>query len=93
MRKTGVTETDAAGGVAPYRDDPHADVDDGKGLLLPWYWDALYVQQWGGLFTYDVFSHLWGGSSGTSSGWWERSRWSRGSPDGWASACPGCRSG
>ena len=55
----GVTETDAAGGVAPYRDDPHADVDDGKGLLLPWYWDALYVQQWGGLFTYDVFSHLW----------------------------------
>ncbi|MYK33704.1 MAG: acyltransferase family protein, partial [Chloroflexi bacterium] len=51
--------TDAAGGVAPYRDDPHADVDEGTGLLVPWYWDALYVQQWGGLFTYDVFSHLW----------------------------------
>ena len=52
-------QADAAAGVAPYRGDPHADVDDGKGLLAPWYWDALYVQQWGGLFTYDVFSHLW----------------------------------
>lgn len=51
--------TDAASGVAPYRDDPHADVDEGQGLLVPWYWEALYVQQWGGLFTYDVFSHLW----------------------------------
>ncbi len=49
--------TDAAGGVAPYRDDPHANVDDG--LLVPWYWEALYSYEWGGLFTYDVFSHLW----------------------------------
>ena len=51
--------TDAAGGVAPYRGDPDADVDKGKGLLVPWYWEALYVRDWGGLFTYDVFSHLW----------------------------------
>ena len=51
--------TDAAGGVAPYRGDPDADVDKGKGLLLPWYWDMLYARDWGGLFTYDVFSHLW----------------------------------
>ena len=51
--------TDAAGGVAPYRGDPDADVDKGKGLLAPWYWEALYVRDWGGLFTFDVFSHLW----------------------------------
>ena len=50
---------EAAGGVAPYRGDPDADVDKGKGLLLPWYWEALYMRDWGGLFTYDVFSHLW----------------------------------
>ncbi len=53
------SETDAAGGVAPYRSDPHADVDDGQGLLVPWYWEALYWYDWGGLFTYDLFSHLW----------------------------------
>ena len=45
--------------MAPYRGDPDADVDKGKGLLLPWYWDMLYARDWGGLFTYDVFSHLW----------------------------------
>ena len=50
---------DAAGGVAPYRSDPDADVDKDKGLLAPWYWDMLYARDWGGLFTYDVFSHLW----------------------------------
>ena len=26
---------------------------------MPWYWEALYWYDWGGLFTYDVFSHLW----------------------------------
>ncbi|MDE2838932.1 MAG: acyltransferase family protein [Chloroflexota bacterium] len=52
-------EAEAAGGTAPYRSDPHADVDEGSGLLVPWYWEALYWYQWGGLFTYDVFSHLW----------------------------------
>ena len=52
--------TDAAGGVAPYRSDPDADVDKDKGfLLLPWYWESMYAKDWGGLFTYDVFSHLW----------------------------------
>ena len=51
--------TDAAGGVAPYRDGAEAKVDEDKGLLVPWYWEALYARDWGGLFTYDVFSHLW----------------------------------
>ncbi len=50
---------DAAGGVAPYRDDPHADVGDERGLLVPWYWEGVYARDWGGLFTYDIFSHLW----------------------------------
>ena len=59
--ETGVAErrTDAAGGVAPYRDDPDAIVHEEKGLLVPWYWAMLYERDWGGLFTYDVFSHLW----------------------------------
>ena len=52
-------ETDAAGGVAPYRSDLGASIDEGRGLLLPWYWEALYWYDWGGLFTYDIFSHLW----------------------------------
>ncbi|MCY4582339.1 MAG: acyltransferase family protein, partial [Chloroflexi bacterium] len=51
--------TDAAGGVAPYRGDPDASLHEERGLLVPWYWDALYAYDWGGLFTYDVFSHLW----------------------------------
>ncbi len=51
--------TDAAGGVAPYRGDPDASLHEEKGLLISWYWDALYAYDWGGLFTYDVFSHLW----------------------------------
>ena len=51
--------TDAAGGVAPYRDGADADVDEGSGLLVPWYWEALYGTEWGRLFTEDVFSHLW----------------------------------
>ena len=51
--------TDVAGGVAPYRSDPDADVDKGRDLLVPWYWDMLYARDWGGLFTFDVFSHLW----------------------------------
>ena len=57
----GVAEerTDAAGGVAPYRDGADADVDDGKALLVPWYWEALYSREWGRVFTEDVFSHLW----------------------------------
>ena len=50
---------DAAGGVAPYRDGADADVDKEKGLLVPWYWEALYATQWGRVFTEDVFSHLW----------------------------------
>ena len=59
--EAGVAErrTDTAGGVAPYRDDPDALVHEERGLLVPWYWDALYAKDWGGLFTYDVFSHLW----------------------------------
>ena len=51
--------TDAAGGVAPYREDADTNVDEGKGLLVPWYWSALYRNEWGRLFTQDVFSHLW----------------------------------
>ena len=59
--EAGVAErrTDAAGGVAPYRDDPDAIVHEERGLLVPWYWEMLYERDWGGLFTYDVFSHLW----------------------------------
>ena len=49
----------AAGGVAPYRDGADTEVDEGKGLLVPWYWSALYSNEWGALFTVDVFSHLW----------------------------------
>ena len=51
--------TDAAGGVAPYRGDPDASLHEERALLVPWYWEALYAYDWGGLFTYDVFSHLW----------------------------------
>ena len=59
--EAGVAErrTDTAGGVAPYRDDPDALVHEERGLLVPWYWDALYRNEWGRLFTQDVFSHLW----------------------------------
>ena len=57
----GVVEerTDTAGGVAPYREGADADVDEDTGLLVPWYWEALYAYEWGRLFTEDVFSHLW----------------------------------
>ena len=51
--------TNAAGGVAPYRGDPDASLHEERALLVPWYWEALYAYEWGGLFTYDVFSHLW----------------------------------
>ena len=55
----GEERTDAAGGVAPYREGADADVDEDDGLLVPWYWSALYSRDWGRLFTDDVFSHLW----------------------------------
>ena len=51
--------TDAAGGVAPYRDGGDAGVKQESGLLAPWYWGVLYADEWGALFTQDVFSHLW----------------------------------
>ncbi len=59
--EAGVAEarTEAAGGVAPYRGDPDASLHEERALLVPWYWEALYAYEWGGLFTYDVFSHLW----------------------------------
>ena len=59
--EAGIAErrTDTAGGVAPYREDADTNVDEGKGLLVPWYWSALYRNEWGRLFTQDVFSHLW----------------------------------
>ena len=51
--------TDAAGGVAPYRDGGDAEVKPESGLLAPWYWGVLYSKEWGELFTVDLFSHLW----------------------------------
>ena len=48
--------TDAAGGVAPYRDGGDAGVKQASGLLAPWYWGVLYADEWGALFTQDVFS-------------------------------------
>ena len=51
--------TDAAGGVAPYRDSAGSEVNEKRGLLAPWYWELLYSQHWRPLFTVDVFSHLW----------------------------------
>ena len=58
-RDAGAERTDAAGGVAPYRDGADADVGGDEGLLAPWYWSVLYSEEWGALFTEDVFSHLW----------------------------------
>ena len=51
--------TDAAGGVAPYRDSGDAEVKPESGLLAPWYWGVLYSKDWGELFSADLFSHLW----------------------------------
>ena len=51
--------TDAAGGVAPYRGGAETKADEGQGLLAPWYWGMLYAEEWGALFTVDIFSHLW----------------------------------
>ncbi len=56
----GATEqTEAAGGVAPYRDGADAMVDEKRSLLVRWYWSMLYSGEWGGLFTVDFFGHLW----------------------------------
>lgn len=56
----GATEqTEAVGGVAPYRDGADAMVDKKRNLLMPWYWSMLYLGEWGDLFTVDFFGHLW----------------------------------
>ena len=52
-------QTEAAGGVAPYRDGADANVDRERNLLVPWYWSLLYSGEWGDLFTVDFFGHLW----------------------------------
>ncbi len=52
-------QADAAGGVAPYRKGAETRVDRGQNLIAPWYWDFLYGNAWGRLFTDDIFSHLW----------------------------------
>ncbi len=52
---------DAARGVAPYGDaaDSTTDTDPDQPLLIPWYWEFIYSEEWSGLFVVDVFSHLW----------------------------------
>ena len=48
-----------AGDVAPYRNGAAARAETNDDLILGWYWSLLYSDEWGRLFTDDVFSHLW----------------------------------
>ncbi len=52
-------QTDIAGDIAPYRDGAETNADFDDDLLLGWYWGLVYSDEWGWLFTDDVFSHLW----------------------------------